>query len=182
MLVSDFRLPVRVGHDQLWPLAYSLFKLATVTYTCTEIITSDQRYEWRDQRCHSRVAWEKVRKKLLQNDQVFYLTNAQFVITGVCLYFAIVYNGFIIVAHTLWTIICIFKAIHMACEYCFKDNICIYHFSASIVYRGAVLITDLTQWGWYKIMTISSVFSRIKMCIFWFKFHSNSGFGVVQLI
>ena len=83
MLVSDFRHPVRVGHGQLWSPAHYLLKLATITYAYTEINTSDQRYVWRDQRCPSRVAWEKVRKRLPRNDQVFCLTYA-FVITWVC--------------------------------------------------------------------------------------------------
>ena len=61
---------------QLWSLANYLFNLATITYAYTGITTSDQRYVWRDQRCPSGVAWEKVRKKLLQNDQVFCLTYA----------------------------------------------------------------------------------------------------------
>ena len=63
MLVSDFRFPVRVEHGQLWSLAQSLFKLATITYGYRNITTSDQRYEWRDQWCPSRVAWEKSEKK-----------------------------------------------------------------------------------------------------------------------
>ena len=36
--------------------------------------------------------------------------------TGLLIEFALVYNRFIIVAHTLWTRTCISKAIHMACE------------------------------------------------------------------
>ena len=63
MLVSDFRHPWRVGHGQLWSLAHYLFKLAAIKYAYTEITTSDQRYVWRDQRCPSRVTWEKSEKK-----------------------------------------------------------------------------------------------------------------------
>ena len=83
MLGSHFRHPGTVGHGQLWSLGNYLFKLATITYAYTEITTSDQRHVWRDQRCPSRVAWEKVTKKLLQIDQVFCLTYA-FAITRVC--------------------------------------------------------------------------------------------------
>ena len=68
MLVSDFRLPLRVGHGQLWSLAHSLFKLATITYAYMEITTSDQRYEWRDQKVLFGLVGKKVSKKLLQND------------------------------------------------------------------------------------------------------------------
>ena len=63
MLVSDFRHPGRVGHGQLCSLAHYLFMVATITYAYMKITTSDQRYEWRDQWCPSRIAWEKVRKK-----------------------------------------------------------------------------------------------------------------------
>ena len=183
MLVSDFRHSGRVGHGQLWSLAHYLFKLAAITYAYTEITTSDQWYVWRDQMCPSRVAWEKLRKKLLQNDLVFCLTCALWL------------HGFVnIICH------CVHR-IHYGCTDIVNKNlylqgnthglwkifqrqyiyISIYHFSASIENRCAELITDLTHWGWYKVMTISSVCSWMKMCIFWFEFHCNL-FWVVQSI